>query len=51
VPFEAVTYPNPQAYEKSSAPPTWGVAIGPRVLAPVDKVDVTLKTGVRVAED
>ncbi len=41
LPFEAVTYPNPQAYEASFAAPTWDVAIGPRVLAPADKADVT----------
>jgi ABC-type amino acid transport substrate-binding protein len=41
LPFEAVTYPNPQAYEQSFAAPAWDVAIGPRVLAPADKADVT----------
>jgi ABC-type amino acid transport substrate-binding protein len=41
LPFEAVTYPNPQAYEESFAAPTWDVAIGPRVLAPADKADIT----------
>src|SRR5258708_6039262 len=41
LPFEAVTYPNPQAYEESFAAPAWDVAIGPRVLAPADKADVT----------
>lgn len=41
LPFEAVTYRNPQAYEESFAPPAWDVAIGPRVLAPADKADVT----------
>jgi len=39
--FEAVTYPNPPAYEESFAAPAWDVAIGPRVLAPADKADVT----------
>jgi polar amino acid transport system substrate-binding protein len=41
LPFEAVTYRNPQAYEESFAAPAWDVAIGPRVLAPADKADVT----------
>src|SRR4029079_18796938 len=41
LPFQAVTYRNPQAYEESFAAPAWDVAIGPRVLAPVDKADVT----------
>jgi polar amino acid transport system substrate-binding protein len=41
LPFEAVIYPNPQAYEQSFAAPEWDVAIGPRVLAPTDKADVT----------
>jgi polar amino acid transport system substrate-binding protein len=41
LPFEAVTYANPQAYEESFAAPAWDVAIGPRVLAPADKADVT----------
>jgi polar amino acid transport system substrate-binding protein len=41
LPFEAVMYPNPQAYEESFAAPAWDVAIGPRVLAPADKADVT----------
>ncbi len=41
LPFEAVTYPNPQAYEQSFAEPAWDVAIGPRVLAPDDKAEVT----------
>ncbi|MGA8820824.1 MAG: transporter substrate-binding domain-containing protein, partial [Xanthobacteraceae bacterium] len=41
LPFEAVTYHNPQAYEESFAAPAWDVAIGPRVLAPADKADVT----------
>src|ERR1700742_4644496 len=39
--FAAVTYPNPQAYEQSFAAPAWDIAIGPRVLAPTDKADVT----------
>ena len=41
LPFEAVIYPNPQAYEQSFAAPAWDIAIGPRVLAPADKADVT----------
>jgi ABC-type amino acid transport substrate-binding protein len=41
LPFEAVIYPNPQAYEESFAAPAWDIAIGPRVLAPADKADVT----------
>lgn len=41
LPFEAVTFPNPKAYEESFAAPAWDVAIGPRVLAPPDKADVT----------
>lgn len=41
LPFEAVTYPNPQAYENSFAAPAWDVAIGPRILAPADRADVT----------
>jgi hypothetical protein len=41
LPFEAVTYRNPQAYEESFAAPAWDVAIGPRVLAPADKADAT----------
>jgi polar amino acid transport system substrate-binding protein len=41
LPFEAVIFPDPQAYEQSFAAPTWDIAIGPRVLAPADKADVT----------
>lgn len=41
LPFEAVTYRNPQAYEDSFAAPAWDIAIGPRVLAAADKADVT----------
>ena len=41
LPFEAVTFSNPQAYEQSFAAPAWDVAIGPRVLAAADKADVT----------
>ena len=36
-----MTYPNPKAFEESFAAPAWDVAIGPRVLAPADKADVT----------
>jgi polar amino acid transport system substrate-binding protein len=41
VPFEPVVYPNPQAYEQSFGSTDWDIAIGPRVLAPTDKADVT----------
>jgi polar amino acid transport system substrate-binding protein len=41
IPFEAVVYPNPQAYEQSFGKGEWDIAIGPRVLAPADKADVT----------
>ena len=40
-PFEPVIYPNPQAYEQSFGKGEWDIAIGPRVLAPTDKADVT----------
>ena len=40
--FEPVVYPNPQAYEQSFGKAEWDIAIGPRVLAPEDKVEVTL---------
>ena len=39
--FEPVIYPNPQAYEQSFGMGEWDIAIGPRVLAPTDKADVT----------
>jgi ABC-type amino acid transport substrate-binding protein len=39
--FEPVVYPNPQAYEQSFGKDEWDIAIGPRVLAPTDKADVT----------
>jgi polar amino acid transport system substrate-binding protein len=39
--FEPVTYPNPQAYEASFGKEEWDIALGPRVLAPTDKADVT----------
>jgi polar amino acid transport system substrate-binding protein len=41
VPFESVVYTNPQAYEQSFGRGEWDIAIGPRVLAPADKADVT----------
>jgi polar amino acid transport system substrate-binding protein len=41
VPFEPVVYPSPQAYEQSFGKGEWDIAIGPRVLAPADKADVT----------
>jgi hypothetical protein len=39
--FEPVVYPNPEAYEQSFGKGEWDIAIGPRVLAPADKADVT----------
>jgi ABC-type amino acid transport substrate-binding protein len=39
--FEPVVYPNPQAYEASFGKGEWDIALGPRVLAPADKADVT----------
>jgi polar amino acid transport system substrate-binding protein len=39
--FEPVIYPNPQAYEASFGKGEWDIALGPRVLAPADKADVT----------
>ena len=41
VPFEPVVHPNPKAYEESFGKGEWDIAIGPRVLAPPDKADVT----------
>jgi hypothetical protein len=41
VPFESVVYANPQAYELSFGKGEWDIAIGPRVLAPADKADLT----------
>jgi hypothetical protein len=41
LPFESVVYPNPQAYAQSFGKGEWDIAIGPRVLAPADKADVT----------
>jgi polar amino acid transport system substrate-binding protein len=39
--FEPVVYPNPQAYEASFGKGEWDIALGPRVLAPAEKADVT----------
>ena len=39
--FEFVVFPNPQAYEQSFGAPAWDIAIGPRLLAPADKADLT----------
>jgi hypothetical protein len=39
--FEPVVYPSPQAYEQSFGKDEWDIAIGPRVLAPPEKADVT----------
>jgi polar amino acid transport system substrate-binding protein len=39
--FDPVVYPNPQAYEQSFGKGEWDIAIGPRVVAPADKADVT----------
>ena len=41
VPFQPVTYPNPQAYEQSFGSDGWDIALGPRVLAPADSAYVT----------
>ena len=41
LPFEAVTYQTPRPMRKALPRPAWDVAIGPRVLAPADKADVT----------
>jgi ABC-type amino acid transport substrate-binding protein len=38
---EPVMYPNPDAYVESFGKSEWDIAIGPRVLAPVDKADST----------
>jgi polar amino acid transport system substrate-binding protein len=40
-PVELVMYPNPDAYLQSFGKGQWDIAIGPRVLAPADKVDST----------
>src|SRR5262245_57944245 len=40
-PVELKMYPNPEAYLQSFDKAEWDVAIGPRVLAPPDKVDST----------
>jgi polar amino acid transport system substrate-binding protein len=39
--FDFTVFPNPRAYEQSFAAPAWDVAIGPRLLAPADKADLT----------
>jgi polar amino acid transport system substrate-binding protein len=41
VSFELLRYPNPDAYAQSFGKGEWDIAIGPRVLAPGDKADVT----------
>jgi polar amino acid transport system substrate-binding protein len=41
VSFEPVTYPDPQAYQQSFGKGEWDIAMGPRVLAPADKADIT----------
>jgi hypothetical protein len=41
IPFEPIVYPNPQSYEQSFGKGEWDIAIGPSVLAPADKADVT----------
>jgi polar amino acid transport system substrate-binding protein len=38
---EPVMYPNPEAHLQSFGKSEWDIAIGPRVLAPVDKADST----------
>jgi len=40
-PVELMMYPNPDAYLQSFDKAEWDVALGPRVLAPPDKVDFT----------
>ena len=39
VSYEPVMYPNPDAYVQSFGKGEWDIAIGPRVLAPVEKAD------------
>jgi polar amino acid transport system substrate-binding protein len=39
--FTPVVYPNPDTYERSFGKDEWDIALGPRVLAPVDKTDST----------
>src|SRR5262245_11326989 len=41
VSFAPVVYSNPEAYEQSFGKKEWDIAIGPRVLAPVEKADST----------
>lgn len=38
---EPVMYPNPEAYQQSFGKGEWDIAIGPSVLAPADKADLT----------
>jgi polar amino acid transport system substrate-binding protein len=39
--FQPVVYSNPDVYQRSFGTGEWDVAIGPRVLAPADKADVS----------
>ncbi len=39
--FEPIAYANPQLYEASFGTNEWDIALGPRVLAPADKADLT----------
>jgi polar amino acid transport system substrate-binding protein len=39
--FEPIVYPNPDDYQQSFGTGEWDIAIGPRVLAPADKADVS----------
>lgn len=41
VSFEPVVYSSPDAYAQSFGKGEWDIAVGPRVLAPTDKADVT----------
>jgi polar amino acid transport system substrate-binding protein len=41
IPLEPVMYSSPDAYAQSFGNGEWDVAVGPRVLAPSDKADVT----------
>jgi polar amino acid transport system substrate-binding protein len=41
VPLEPVMYSNPDAYAQSFGKGEWDIAVGPRVLAPAEKADVT----------
>src|SRR5262245_45160494 len=40
VPFEVVMYPNPEAYVQSFGKGEWDIAIGPRVLAVSEEIDL-----------